>query len=293
MLSDDKEPAGASSLEEYASSLETTLTLKSALLDETNRLHQSLEARVLALEESLSVKDAQLEAQSRQSSEAWARATEEFALVCRDRDAWRERAGSLEIDVCVLHDAALEHIEECERLRKQIAEAEHEMDLSSQAMMLQEDEEPQTAIKQMTKQLEELRRKNALLDETLKLRQIVDPVTQTLKETETQPDVGALPFTEAWARIGLGAADRLCGASPHVEGPALPANGCLCSPNWGGEVGRINIATGGKLPQPPADEPTASPICEHDPCSIEACAALHEGMVGMEKTPPAECIDVA
>mmetsp|Transcript_37089 Transcript_37089/g.106556 ORF Transcript_37089/g.106556 Transcript_37089/m.106556 type:complete len:539 (-) Transcript_37089:52-1668(-) len=249
--SPDAKKVDSSGLEDYVTALETKLALKSALLDEAVRLHQKLETRLFALEEGLAWKDAQLEALSRQSSEAWSRANQELSAACRDREAWRERAGRLEEENCFLRDALLERDGQGEGLRRLIAELQQQLaqaalqvEQAQRSPRIFEQEDTQGVIQQLTLQLKESHQKNVLLEEKLQLRTGSDPRTRAIDEVEAPLELGLLPYTKAWAAVGLGAADRICGASPHVRSASTRGA------SWGSATtgGSLNVATGGCLP---------------------------------------------
>jgi len=210
-----------SSLEVYTSNLETKLALKSALLDEAVRLHQNLEARVLALEEGISWKDAQLEAVARQSNDAWNRANQELVSTCLDRNGWRERAEQLEEENCVLRDEILERMEDSQRIaeeRQRLLDVQQAQSyLQSEAKGLCDQEDHPAAVGQLNQQLKESHQKIVLLEEQLRMRSGSEPRARSVSKLEVIPELNNVPFVDAWAAVGLGAADRVCGASPYLQ----------------------------------------------------------------------------
>lgn len=234
-----------SSLEEYAEELETQLALKAALLDEVVGLHRSLEARVTSLEEGISWKDAQLEALSRQSTEAWNRANQELLAACRDRDAWRERAGQLEEENCALRDEILERIEMSERQRiAEVQQQQAQSQMQSEMRNLCDLEDPQPRICHLTQELSQSQQKIVLLEEELRVRSGLDPNGRSVTELDDLPELSAVPYASAWAAVGMGAADRICGSSPHLQSiNGGPGKHFIC-----GFAGGVNVATGGMLP---------------------------------------------
>lgn len=216
-LPKEEELTGTSRLEEYAHTLEMKLAMKSALLEESTRLHQTLEERLAVLEEGISWKEAQLSMLERHSEEAWERAGE----VCRERDCWRERAERLEEENCVLRDAVLERAEESDRLM-QLLEVQQQAIASSPSPQLRCEEVGQMAAPQLHASAGPW------------VQQGPEGLGQVLLEPLALLELRALPPADAWATVGHGAADRFCGLGPRLGG----CNG-------------INVATGGSLPEDP------------------------------------------
>jgi len=98
-----------SSLEDYAHALERRLVEKSALVEELARVHKSLEARLLKLDDGLSLKDEQIASLARQYDEAHRTGLE-----------WRDRAVRLDEEMGVLRRAVLERDDEIESLRQRL-----------------------------------------------------------------------------------------------------------------------------------------------------------------------------
>lgn len=185
-------------LEAYAHTLEMKLAKKKALLNEATKLHDSLAARLFRLEEGLSLKDVQLESLTRQNEE-----------VREESSAWRQRAVLLEEENAALRDALLERSEEYNRLL-QIVEA---MPHQGSARLGPSDE---PAIQRMVQQLKDSRQKAFLLEEQLRLRSGPD-ADRGAPELSVFPDLDVVSPADAWARVGRGAADRICGSTPHVD----------------------------------------------------------------------------
>jgi len=68
--------------------------------------------------------------------------------------------------------------------------------------------------------------------------------TSSSTALEEVPELHGVPFAEAWAAVGLGAADRVCGASPHSLPLSATARAGRAGP---GLPGSTDVATGGEL----------------------------------------------
>lgn len=218
-------------LEEYAHGLEMKLTMKSGLLDEAIRLQQDLGARLAVLEEGLTWKDAQLQETSQQNDEAW-----------RSAAAWQHRAERLEEDNCVLRDALVERTEqsaaEIDRLQHLVEIQAHQHQLAmvsasqaaarsaAQAALAHAasvasggpgDKQKDEVIEHMKKQLRESNQKTVLLEEQLHIRSGFDSLGHDAAPEfgGALPELALLPPADAWAAVGRGAADRICGVTPH------------------------------------------------------------------------------
>lgn len=251
--------SATTSLEEYARVLEMKLTMKSGLLDEAVRLHRSLEVRLAALEDGLSWKDVQLEALVRQSEAA-----------CHGAAMWQERAERLEEDNCVLRDALLEHADKNEQLQQLLKEVQARQQHSptraasvaaatslAASPLLEgrgdaaagDDTASEETVRRLTRKLRESCQRVLLLEEQLRIRSGSDSLgSGTAPELGVLPDLGSLPPSDAWAAVGRGAADRLCGAVPHAEIDFARDS----RPSIGSLIGYRNGFTGSTAPRPEA-----------------------------------------
>lgn len=205
---------GATNLEDYAHNLEMKLTMKSALLEEAVQFHQSLENRLAMLEQGLSWKDAQLEEIVRQNEEA-----------CHRSAAWQRRAEHLEEENCVLRDALLEHADKNDQLQQLLeVQARHHStspkmtgNASGDAAAGDAAEAQQAHVQRLEQKLKESNQKMLLLEEQLRIRSGSDYLGRdTVGELGALPELGLLAPADAWAAVGRGAADRICGAVPHL-----------------------------------------------------------------------------
>eukprot|EP00929_Paragymnodinium_shiwhaense_P034360 TRINITY_DN18713_c0_g1_i1.p1 TRINITY_DN18713_c0_g1~~TRINITY_DN18713_c0_g1_i1.p1 ORF type:complete len:731 (-),score=166.11 TRINITY_DN18713_c0_g1_i1:94-2286(-) len=211
-----------SGLEDYSHALEVKLTMKTALLDEALQRHMNLQARLYALEEGISWKDAQLEAAARQT-----------AATMRSRMEWREQSTRMEEENCWLRDALLERDDKYDQLLKIVDFQKLELQALQQQQFQQqqllasprrptlsgdvEDLEASSSqlVRRLTHQLKEMNQKNVLLQEQLRLRSGSDEPSafgNFLPDMDEPPELSNVAPREAYALIGRRAADRLlCG----------------------------------------------------------------------------------
>lgn len=213
--------------------LEMKLTQKSVLLDEAMQLQEGLGVRLSVLEHGLSWKDAQLQEISRQNDEA-----------CRSAASWQQRAERLEEENCVLRDALLEHADQNEQLQQalsievqarqydmlQMQQVQAAANITSTnlagGMSPEHRRESEEMIEMLRKQLKESNQKTLLVEEQLRIRSGFDPLGHDSDPMGAAlSELALLPAADAWAVVGRGAADRICGVVPHgaMDFPPRPA----------------------------------------------------------------------
>mmetsp|Transcript_105256 Transcript_105256/g.202165 ORF Transcript_105256/g.202165 Transcript_105256/m.202165 type:complete len:513 (-) Transcript_105256:118-1656(-) len=288
---------GAKNLEEYAHNLEMKLTMKSGLLEEAVQFHQSLENRLAMLEQGLSWKDAQLEEIVRQNEEA-----------CHRSAAWQRRAEHLEEENCVLRDALLEHADKNDQLQ-QLLEVQARQHSTSPKVTVGASgdvgrsggagdaaagdaaEAHQAHVQRLEQKLKESNQKMLLLEEQLRIRSGSDYLGRdTFGELGALPELGLLAPADAWAAVGRGAADRICGAVPHiVSGVQMkhrPSLGSLralgtCRPSYAeveDEVRELADRSWAQHPTPAASMP-AHPALMTPPASAATATVGRSGGV--------------
>lgn len=217
----EKEKEKGRNLEEYAHALEMQLTMKSALLSEALRLHQTLEARLVALEQGVAYKECQLDALKKQHDESTRKGT-----------FWRSRVELLEENNVDFRDRILELGCEAQNLRSPVfrwasagqasseltwrgADCERQQTPSASIADFEKGED-EAAVQRLSEQLLDSNQKNLLLEEQLRIRSGSGPGTFGAPDANALPELGALANpADAWAAVGWSAADQLCGTSPH------------------------------------------------------------------------------
>jgi len=197
---------------------EMQLRIIYSYLEEVWSLHECVKARLQELEQNIEYKDAQLADHARVTEEARAR--------CADL---QEQAERLEEDNAELRDALMEgheqnkylrHLLEVrtkEKMRAQEALWAYQQQAQQRQPMTCRSPAEQEYVDSLNQKLKETKDRMILLEEQLRMQSTVDKDAPLEEMTCTQNQMSVSP-ADAWAAVGHGAADRICGGTPHTGG---------------------------------------------------------------------------